>query len=138
MDLDQLIRDADPARGLVIDIPDPGAIAASGAKRRTTGVGRLVVATAAVVVAIAVAVLALSALRHPPGHTATAAHRAAVSPRRQLLGTLAVLAIPQTNAALHGAALPSGRQPTAGLFPVHRHLNLPWAWSDTHLLQRAA
>lgn len=116
MDLDQLIRDADPARGLDIDIPDPGPIAASRGKRRKTGVGGLVVATVAIAVAVAVAVVALSALRHTPGHTATAAHRGGASSRRQLLQTLAVLRTPQTHAALHGELSSAGGQPLPGFF----------------------
>ncbi len=48
MDLDQLIRDADPARGLAIDIPDPGRIAASRGERRSSGIGGLILASAGV------------------------------------------------------------------------------------------
>lgn len=116
MDLDQLIRDADPARGLDIDIPDSGQIVAWHGRGRQSGVGRLVVATLAVVVAVAVAVVAVSALRRAPEHAATAAQRGVASSRRQLLATLTVLRTPQTNAALHGELSSAGGEPLPAFF----------------------
>lgn len=80
MDLDQLIRDADPAHGLDIEVPDPSAItrqdhgldrgAADGSghqpvRRRIRSIGSRVALGGSVLVAVAVAVIVLAVGRHP-------------------------------------------------------------------------
>jgi len=62
MDLDQLIRDADPARHLDIDLPEPHARITSSA-RREGRVAAILVLVAVVVVVVAVAVVFLG-VRH--------------------------------------------------------------------------
>jgi hypothetical protein len=67
MDLDQLIRNADPAQRLQIDIPDPTHRGARGHHRR----GELMAVALAVATAVAVAVIALSTGKHHPITAAT-------------------------------------------------------------------
>jgi hypothetical protein len=63
MDLDQLIYDADPARGLEIDIPEPRH---HGARDGHRNWGGLIAVTLSIVTAIAVAVIAFSIRGHRP------------------------------------------------------------------------
>jgi hypothetical protein len=100
MDLDQLIRDADPAQGLDINVPDPASItrqehavdhraAAGGVDHRPTATrtrrvsGRLAMAFSAfVVIAVAATVLAVGRHPHSPassGSTQPRHHRASSS-----------------------------------------------------------
>ena len=66
MDLEQLIDDADPARGLEIDIPEPRQHTAGAGHRNW---GELVAVTLALTAAVAVAVIALSIGGHRPSTT---------------------------------------------------------------------
>jgi hypothetical protein len=89
MDLDELIYDADPARGLQIDIPEPRQ---HGARERHRTWGGLIAVTVSVTAAIAVAVIALSIGGHAPRATTAIPSRLPFSSPASPTGRASVLA----------------------------------------------